>query len=123
MPTKFPDVDAYLATLPTESRAALEKLRAVTCRVAPDAVESISYGMPAFKYHGKPLIYFGVAKNHCAIYGPIVVDQHESLSRYETSKGTLRFSPAEPLPSRLVENMLRARMAAIDTEKAKPAKS
>ncbi|MEX0741710.1 MAG: DUF1801 domain-containing protein, partial [Phycisphaeraceae bacterium] len=56
------DVDTYLGALPEEQRAALEKLRATIRAAAPDAAESISYGMPTFKYKGRPLIYFGAAK-------------------------------------------------------------
>lgn len=56
------DIDAYLATVPDDARAALEKLRWIIKAVALGAVEVISYGMPAFKYQSKPLVYFAAAK-------------------------------------------------------------
>jgi uncharacterized protein YdhG (YjbR/CyaY superfamily) len=73
------DMDAYLAALPEDARATLETLRRVVRAAVPEAVETISYGMPTFKYSGKWLFYFAAAKKHCAIYG--------------TPRGTLRFPP------------------------------
>ncbi len=59
----------YLASLPREQREALEKLRKQILAAAPGAVEHFGYGLPGFKLNGHPLVYFGAAKNHCAIYG------------------------------------------------------
>jgi uncharacterized protein YdhG (YjbR/CyaY superfamily) len=97
-------IDEYLATVPENARATLEALRRVIKAAAPDAVESISYGMPAFKYLGRPLVYFAAAKQHCALYG--------------TSKGTLRFPPCEPPPEALVTTLVRERMATIEAAAA-----
>ena len=58
------DVDAYIKAAPAETRAGLEKMRSTIRATAPAAVESISYGMPAYKYEGKPLVYFAAAKEH-----------------------------------------------------------
>jgi uncharacterized protein YdhG (YjbR/CyaY superfamily) len=61
------NVEAYLAAVPDESRATLESLRRTIKAVAPDAVELIGYGMPGYKYLGKPLVYYAAAKKHCAL--------------------------------------------------------
>jgi len=107
-------VDDYLAALPEEQRAALEKLRETIKAAAPDAAESISYGIPTFKYKGRPLIYFGAAKNHCAVYA-INTDAHkDELKRYDTSKGTVRFSPDKPLPEALRRKLVKARIDEIE---------
>jgi uncharacterized protein YdhG (YjbR/CyaY superfamily) len=109
------DIDSYLAALPKDQRSALEKLRKTIKTAAPDAAESISYAIPTFKHKGKPLIHFGAAKNHCAIYGAAVAESdRDELTGYETSKGTIRFSPNKPLPAALVKKIVRARMAEIE---------
>ena len=116
------DVDAFLAALPLEMRAALENLRRAIRAAAPDAEESISYGVPAFKYRGRPLVSFGAAKSHCSFYvqSPAVMEAHrDELAAYDTSKGTVRFAPDAPLPDALVAKLVRARMAETDAA-AKP---
>jgi uncharacterized protein YdhG (YjbR/CyaY superfamily) len=62
------EVDAFLAALPVEARTALRRLREVIASAAPEAVEAIAYGVPAFKYRGRPLVSFGAGKGHCAFY-------------------------------------------------------
>ena len=116
------DVDAFLAALPPEMRAALENLRREIRVAAPDAEESINYGVPAFKYRGRPLVSFGAAKGHCSFYvqSPAVMDAHgDELASYDTSKGTVRFTPDKPLPEALVAKLVRARLAETDAT-AKP---
>jgi uncharacterized protein YdhG (YjbR/CyaY superfamily) len=109
------NVDAYLAALPDEQRTALEDVRRTIRAAAPNAAEAISYGIPGYKHKGKPLIHFGAAKNHCAIYGAAVAESDkEELKDYDTSKGTIRFSPDRPLPAALVERLVKARMAEIE---------
>jgi uncharacterized protein YdhG (YjbR/CyaY superfamily) len=108
------DIDAYLSALPEETRVTLEAVRQAIRSVAADAVESISYGVPTYKYRGRPLIYFGAAKNHCAVYGIDTQTFADDLAAYDTSKGTVRFPPGEPLPADLLEKLVRTRIAAID---------
>ena len=111
------DVDAFLAAQPPEVRATLERLRRVIAAAAPDAVESINYGVPAFKYRGRPLVSYGAGRRHCAFYvqSPAVMDAHrEALSALDTSKGTIRFTPDTPLPDALVISLVRARLAETD---------
>ena len=108
-------MDSYLAALPEEQRTALENVRATIKAAAPEAAEAISYGIPGYKYRGRPLIHFGAAKNHCAIYGAAVAESDkEDLEGYDISKGTIRFSPDRPLPAELVERLVKARMGEIE---------
>jgi uncharacterized protein YdhG (YjbR/CyaY superfamily) len=111
--TRPETIDAYLAALPEDKRQALEKLRRDILAAAPKAVECISYGMPAFRHEGRVLVWFGAAKNHCAFYpGAWPIEAcRAALERYDTSKGTIRFSPDRPLPARLVAKLVRARIA------------
>ena len=107
-------VDTYLASLPEDQRAALQKLRETIKAAAPEAGESISYGIPSFKYKGRPLIHIGAAKHHCAIYGLVPDAYKDELKQYDTSKGTIRFPADKPLPATLVKKLVKTRMAEIE---------
>jgi len=107
-------VDDYLAPLPEDQRAALEKLRETIKAAAPEAAESISYGIPSFKYKGRPLIHFGAAKKHCAIYGLVPDAYKDELKQYDTSKGTIRFPADKPLRETLVRRLVKARIDEIE---------
>jgi uncharacterized protein YdhG (YjbR/CyaY superfamily) len=111
------EIDAFLAGLPDETRAALEEIRRTISAAAPDAVEAVSYGVPAFKYRGRPLVSFGAGKNHCAFYvqSPPVMEAHRNeLAAYDTATGTVRFLPGSPLPAALVTKLVKARLAETD---------
>jgi uncharacterized protein YdhG (YjbR/CyaY superfamily) len=104
-------------TLPPAFSEALQALRATIAATVPEAVESINYGVPAFKYRGRPLVSFGAGKSHCSFYvqSPAVMEAHrDALAGYDTSKGTIRFTPDSPPPADLVTTLVRARMAEVD---------
>ena len=107
-------VDDYLAALPEGQRSTLKKLRTTIKAVAPEAAESISYGIPSFKYKGRPLIHIGAAKHHCAIYGLVPDAFKHELKQYDTSKGTIRFPADKPLPETLVRKLIKARIDEIE---------
>jgi uncharacterized protein YdhG (YjbR/CyaY superfamily) len=116
-PSGSDEVDTFLAGLAPETRAALEGLRRTIAKAAPDAVEGISYGVPAFKYRGRPLVSFGAGKNHCSFYvqSPAVMDAYgDELAQFDTAKGTIRFAPDKPLPAGLVTKLVKARMVETD---------
>lgn len=104
-------VDEYLAGVPKEARATLEKLRQTIKAAAPMATEGISYQMPMYKHHGM-VVGFAAFKDHCSIFpGSAVMDAHKvELSRYNTSKGTIRFPANKPLPAALVKKLVKARI-------------
>ena len=119
-PARSPEVAAFLAAQPEETRTALEALRQTIAAAAPGAVEAIGYGVPAFTYRGRPLISYGAGKSHCAFYiqSPAVMDAHrDELAADDTSKGTIRFAPDAPLPEALVAKLVRARIAETDAAK------
>ena len=110
-------IDAILAGLPEDQRAALQSLRETIAAAAPEAVEAISYGLPAFRYRGRPLVSFGAAKGHVAFYvmSPAAMVAHEPLlASYDTTKGAVRFQPDRPLPKELVATVVKTRMAETD---------
>ena len=106
------DVDEYLAGVPKEARATLEKLRKTIKAVAPMASEVISYQMPMYKHHGM-VVGFAAFKDHCSIFpGSAVMDAYKKeLKHYDTSKGTIRFPANKPLPAALVKKLVKARIA------------
>lgn len=115
-------IDEYLAALPADQRAALQRLRDQIHAAAPGAEECISYGMPAFRKHGV-LVWMGAARRHCAFYPRGLTEaQLAELSAYDTSKGTIRFQPDKPLPDDLVRAIVELRVRE-DTERAAAAKA
>ena len=107
MKADFITVEDYIATFPKEIQTVLEKLRMLVLKNAPDAVESISYGMPAYKTHGKPLVYFAAFKNHIGFYATPTGHSEfaEQLSKYKQGKGSVQF-PFDAVPYELVEKMV-----------------
>jgi uncharacterized protein YdhG (YjbR/CyaY superfamily) len=114
MEIKPKTIDDYLAALPDDKRAALEKLRKTIRTVAPKAEECISYRLPAFRLNGRMLVAFGATANHCAFYpmsSSTVKAFKDELKEYKTSKGTIRFQADKPLPATLVRKLMKARIA------------
>ena len=106
-------VDAYLASQPEPVRRVLEVVRRTIQSAAPEAEESFSYGMPAFRLGGRPLVAFGAAAGHCALYpmNPATIEIHRPLlGKFETSKGTIRFNVSQPLPASVVRTLVKARL-------------
>jgi uncharacterized protein YdhG (YjbR/CyaY superfamily) len=103
-------IDEYLAPLPTDQRAALQHIRELVHTIAPDATETISYDMPSFKVGGKGVIWFGAAAAHCALYG-VPAELCAEVPAFDSSgKGTLRFTPARPLPDDFVRKVVQSRL-------------
>jgi uncharacterized protein YdhG (YjbR/CyaY superfamily) len=112
------EVDDFLGRLPEDRRAALQHLRDLTQQTCPQAVEGFGYGMPGYKYRGRPLIYFSSFKNHMSIFavGYEGINRHRAeLADYEIRAGTIHFGASKPLPDKLVKTMIRERMADIET--------
>ena len=112
------DIDDYLAGVPQEMRATLEKLRTTIKSVAPDAVEAISYQMPTFKVDERAILAFAAFKNHCSIFPmsyAFIRAHEEELKPYYTSKGTIRFTTAKPLPVALVKKLVKTRIKENET--------
>jgi uncharacterized protein YdhG (YjbR/CyaY superfamily) len=117
-------IDQYLARLPEPTRGALEKLREAIRAAAPTATETISYQLAAFRHEGM-LVAFGAATSHCGFYvmsGTVLEGFRDELSDYQTSKGTIRFTPGRPLPRALVKRIVRARIAENEARLAQRAK-
>jgi uncharacterized protein YdhG (YjbR/CyaY superfamily) len=110
------EIDDYLAGFDERHRRALERVRDIAQRVAPDASQGKSYGMPALRVAGKPLLGFKVSRLHLALYpfsADVVAAVAGDLVGFSLSKGTIRFTPETPVPEPIIERMVRLRLAEI----------
>jgi uncharacterized protein YdhG (YjbR/CyaY superfamily) len=110
--------DEYLATVPETQRTELERVRRLVRRGVPDGEEGTSYGMPAFTYRKRPLLGFRASKNHLAVYpfSPEAIDAaREMLAGLDLSKGTVRFTPEQPISEAALEQLVRHRMTEIES--------
>jgi uncharacterized protein YdhG (YjbR/CyaY superfamily) len=107
MNTDYIDIDAYISTFPGEIKELLKQVRMTIRNAAPEAKESISYGMPAYKLNGKPLIYFAGFKNHIGFYATPTGHKEfaEELSKYKQGKGSVQFPIKEPIPLDLIRRI------------------
>ena len=113
------NVDEYLAGVPEPARSTLNKIRAaIRSAVPPEATETISYGIPAFKYKGV-LVWFAAFSNHCSLFptASVVAAFKNELKGFSTSKGTIHFPTDKPLPIALVKKLVKARVAQIESKK------
>jgi uncharacterized protein YdhG (YjbR/CyaY superfamily) len=110
-------VESYLAGLTSDQRQVLEHVRAVIRAVAPQATETISYQMPAFRYKGRRLVYYAAFRDHFSLF-PASYAVMEKLSRelapFRSGRGTLRFTVDQPLPDALVVRIIELRLAELD---------
>jgi uncharacterized protein YdhG (YjbR/CyaY superfamily) len=109
-------IDSYLASLPADQRAALQKLRETVAATAPQAVEAISYGIPAFRYRGHAMVWYHAAKAHCSFFPTAepIEALADDLTGFAHSKGTIKFKPASPPSKELIEKLVRYRLAQLD---------
>jgi uncharacterized protein YdhG (YjbR/CyaY superfamily) len=106
-------IDEYLATAKPAQRRALAKLRKTIHAVAPKVEEYISYGIPAFRFNGRSLVFFGAWANHCSFYpgsSTTLKQFRDDLKGFQITKGTIRFSHDNPLPTTLVKKLIKARI-------------
>src|ERR1700693_6612375 len=117
-PKKAKDIDGYISQFPAGVQAILQKVRAPIRHAAPEAKETISYLMPAFKLHGM-LVYFAAWEKHIGLYPPISGDKtlEKAVASYAGPKGNLQFPLDEPIPSDLIERIVKLRLKQ-DTAKA-----
>jgi uncharacterized protein YdhG (YjbR/CyaY superfamily) len=104
------DVDAYIARAPKEAQSKLMDVRGAIREVAPDAAESISYGMPSYD-NGK-IAWFGLMKSHIGLYlrPPIIAEHKKELSGYKTTKSAVHLPLDQDIPIPLIKKLVRARV-------------
>ena len=112
MKTSGRSIDDYLATVPVDHRAALERVRAIVRKAYPAAEEGFYYQLPAFRLNGKAFVAFRSSKAHCSLHplsGTVIPALKSKIAGFEFSRGTIRFTPKKPIPESLVRAILRVR--------------
>ena len=106
------NVDEYIASFSKDIQSLLQEVRMTIRKAAPGALEMISYGIVAFKFHGKPLVYFAGFKNHIGFYPtPTGIEEFEKeLSVYKQGKGSVQFPLDKPMPLKLIGKIVKYRM-------------
>lgn len=111
--TAFKSVDKYIASQPEAARSVLERVRRTIRKAVPGAEEVISYQIPAYKLHGRVVLYFAGWKEHYSIYpatAPLVAAFKNELAPYEfNNKGTIRFPLDKRVPARLIAAIAKFR--------------
>ena len=111
-------VDDYIARYPADVQERLRQVRKLVQRLAPDAVETISYAIPAYKLNGKPVIFFAGYAKHIGVY-PLpespTPELEADIAPYTTGKGTMQFPHSKPLPLDLIERVVVSRKDQITT--------
>jgi uncharacterized protein YdhG (YjbR/CyaY superfamily) len=107
------NIDEYLACVNADHRDALQELRQTIQAVVPNAEECIGYAIPAFRLEGRLFVGFAAFSNHCSFYpmsSKTLKKFRNELRNFQTSKGTIRFSPDKPLPVALVKKLIKTRV-------------
>lgn len=122
--SKITLVDDYIAAFPAATQQLLKRMRNIIRKTAPDAAESISYGMPAYKNNGKPLVYFAGYEKHIGFYATPTGHAafKKELSSYKQGKGSVQFPLDDKLPVDLIERIVKFRLEETDTKKTTSAK-
>jgi len=113
------NVNEYIAALPQPARSTLKKMRAaIRSAVPPEATETISYRIPAFKHKGV-LVWFAAFTNHCSLFptASVINAFKADLRGFSTSKGTVHFPTDKPLPISLIKKVVKARVAQNESKK------
>ncbi|KQW05641.1 hypothetical protein ASC66_11755 [Leifsonia sp. Root4] len=119
MADKAKSIDEYLSALDPAYRAELERIRALVTELVPDTEETISYGMPTLKYKNRALVYFTASKKHLSFYpSSWAIDElKDQLEGYKTTEHAIQYTLDKPLPSRLVEALVRVHIRDIDANR------
>jgi uncharacterized protein YdhG (YjbR/CyaY superfamily) len=107
--------DEYISSFPAATQILLQEVRRTIKNIAPEADESISYGMPAYKLNGKALVYFAGYKNHIGFYATPTghAEFTEELAKYKQGKGSVQFSINEPIPLDLITKIVKFRISEV----------
>ncbi len=108
---KLKNIDQYIENFPKEIRRRLQQFRKIIREEAPQAKETISYRMPTFKLNGN-LVHFAGHNKHIGFYpAPSGIQAFAGeLKGYKTSKGAIQFPLDQPLPEKLIREIVRYRV-------------
>jgi len=110
------EIDDYLAGVSRDHRLVLDELRATILLIIPDAQQGLSYKVPAFRVPGGVVGGFASFKNHMSYLpfsGSVLSRLNDRISAYSHTKSALHFTPSQPLPAALVEELIDERWSEI----------
>jgi uncharacterized protein YdhG (YjbR/CyaY superfamily) len=112
MKNSYITVDQYVAEFPEEIQPLLGQIRKIILRLAPEAEEGISYGMPAYRLNGKPLVYYAAYPRHIGLYATPSAHSvfADKLTGYKQGKGSVQFPLNLPIPFDLIEQIVLFRV-------------
>lgn len=118
------EIETYIEQFPNNIREILRNIRKLVKDNAPEAEESFSYGMPAYKTNKKPLVYFAAFKTHIGLYATPSGHREfqDELSQYKQGKGSVQFPLDKPIPYKLIERIVKFRVAENNEKAKKPSK-
>ena len=109
-------IEDYLQQFDGEARERLETMRALVLEIAPDATESMSYGLIGYKRNGKPLVYVGAFPKHIGFYA--TPNGHQAFQKefaaYKQGKGSVQLPLDQPFPEQLVRRVIEFRSRQTD---------
>ena len=110
--TKPEDIEDYITGFSEDVQKILQKIRSTIRKAAPDAIETISYKMPAFNLNGHYLIYFAAYRKHIGMYPVPAGDEEfrQEIAGYQSGKGTLQFPLDRPIPYKLITKVVKFRV-------------
>lgn len=115
------EIDDYFANIAPAQQAEFERIRRIVHEVVPSAEEGRSYGMPAYKYNGKPFLSAMARKKHLSLYpfsGKVIDLLRSQLAPYELTSGSIHFTEENPVPASLLQAIIAARLHEIEDEEA-----
>lgn len=109
---KAKNIDEFIAEHPKDVQVILEKIRAIVRKAAPDAMETIAYGIPTFKLDGKNVVHFSAYARHIGFYpAPSCIETFKKeISEYKSAKGSVQFPLDKPMPFDLISRMVAFRI-------------
>lgn len=112
-------IDEYLAGVDPVFRTELQRIRELVTDLVPEVEETISYRMPTLKYRGRAVVYLTASKKHMSFYPSswAIEDLRARLDRCETTEHAIRFTLDNPLPTELIDDLVRAHVRAIDADR------
>jgi uncharacterized protein YdhG (YjbR/CyaY superfamily) len=117
------EIDAYLARLEEPQRSTLGALRRTILDVSPDVEQGLSYGMPAFRLHGKVIAGFAAFSRHLSYLphsGSVLSELLQETAGYVMTAGSLHFPIDTPLPRPLVEKLIAVRLRQVEARAGRP---
>lgn len=112
-------IDEYLAGIDPAYRSHLERIRGLVAELVPGVEESMSYGMPTLKYKNRALVYFTASTRHMSFYPSswAIEELKDRLADYKTTQHAIQFTLDRPLPSELVNDLVRVHVREIDADR------